>query len=120
MKTNRNDEDDEMNRLSKEQKITLRKTFNTYLGGIGSMPFSLRGVIMSEFDRAISEMDKLIGSSPACRGTARKCALCGVLARRGLYFNGKRHWLCLECGQERLDRAAKHKRGEEISEVGGS
>jgi hypothetical protein len=68
---------------------------------------------MYEFDRSLSEMDRLIGSTPANRGMARKCGVCGVLTRKGIYFNGMKHWLCLDCGAQRLEKIGRRETQEQ-------
>lgn len=95
--------------LDKEQRRTLRKIFTSNLTRIGSLPFNLHGTVMSEFDRSLSEMDRLIGSSPATRGIARKCSGCRVPTRRGVYSDGMKYWLCLECAERRREAVERRK-----------
>lgn len=103
-----------MKSLNKEQRLTLCKLFNANLGGLSHMPFSLRGRVMYELNRALSEMDRLTSATSSVRHTARKCRLCGVLSQRGTYFHGKKEWLCLECSPGRLERIEHRKRHEGI------
>lgn len=100
--------------LDKEQRKVLRDLLKSNLLKVGSLPRSLYGVIMFELDRSISEMDRLIGSTPATRGMARKCAVCGILTKRGIYFSGTKHWLCIECGTLRQEKAGKPEMPEQL------
>jgi len=99
--------------LDKEQRKTLRDIFKSNLLKIRSLPRNLHGVIMYELDRSISEMDRLIGSAPTSRGMARKCEVCGVLTRKGIYFDGMKHWLCLDCGAQRLENIGRRETQEQ-------
>jgi len=94
--------------LDKAQRKTLQDIFKSNLLKIRSLPRNLHGIIMCELDRSIFEMDRLIGSSPASRGMARKCEVCGVLTGKGIYFDGMKHWLCLDCGAQRLEKIGRH------------
>jgi hypothetical protein len=105
--------------LDKEQRKVLRDLFKSNLLKVSSLPRSLYGIIMFELDRSISEMDRLIGSTPATRGMARKCAVCGVLTKRGIYFNGTKRWLCIECGTLRQEKAQESERPEQPVLEGG-
>lgn len=89
-----------MRPLDKEQRLTLRKLFNANLRNIGSMPLKHHGLIMSLFDRALCEMDRLAAQTPSLRGAAKRCAVCRIPSIRGVYLDGTKRWVCMECANQ--------------------
>ena len=105
-----------MKPLDKEQSRALRKVFGLNIARIRSLPFNMRGIIMYELDRSLSEMERLASSSPSTRATARKCNVCRIPTIRGVYFDGTKHWLCPECADRRQERKERSMQPNPIEE----
>jgi len=80
--------------LDKDQTRTLRGIFMSKLTSLSSPQ---KGRIMSFFDCAVGEFNKLAISTIEHRAVARRCDGCGRMSLKGTYTVGKRKFFCLSC-----------------------